>query len=60
MTFAALEVRPRLSSAGLVNLEIMQEVSSIVSTTTSGIDSPTIAAAAIYPAVLFPMASAVL
>ena len=37
-----LNVRPRVSEAGTVLLEIDQEVSSVSSTTTSGIDSPTI------------------
>lgn len=37
-----LKVRPRISSAGRVILEIEQEVSSVNRTTTSGIDSPTI------------------
>lgn len=37
-----LRVKPRVSSGGQVVLEIEQEVSSVSSTTTSGIDSPTI------------------
>lgn len=37
-----LTVTPRVNSAGRVLLEIQQEVSSVVPTTTSGIDSPTI------------------
>ena len=37
-----LSVRPRVSQAGQVVLEIEQEVSSVSNTTTSGIDSPTI------------------
>lgn len=37
-----LNVRPRVSSSGRVSLEIEQEVSSVKSTTSSGIDSPTI------------------
>ncbi|GAB5445466.1 MAG: hypothetical protein Gyms2KO_03390 [Gymnodinialimonas sp.] len=37
-----LNVRPRVSDAGTVLLDIEQEVSSVASTTTSGIDSPTI------------------
>jgi general secretion pathway protein D len=37
-----LEVEPRVSSSGQVILDIAQEVSSVASTTTSGIDSPTI------------------
>ena len=38
-----LSVKPRVSSGGQVILEIEQEVSSVANTTTSGIDSPTIA-----------------
>ena len=34
--------RPRVNDSGQVTLEIEQEVSSVVKTTTSGIDSPTI------------------
>ena len=41
-TGVVLEVTPRVNSSGIVNLEIEQEVSDVVSTTTSGIDSPTI------------------
>ncbi|MBL1435160.1 MAG: type II secretion system secretin GspD [Rhodobacteraceae bacterium] len=37
-----LTVVPRVNSSGSVTLEIEQEVSSVVQTTTSGIDSPTI------------------
>lgn len=37
-----LTVRPRVSEGGRVTLDIEQEVSSVSSTTTSGIDSPTI------------------
>lgn len=37
-----LRVTPRVNDSGLVTLEIEQEVSSVVKTTTSGIDSPTI------------------
>ena len=37
-----LSVKPRVSSSGQVTLEIEQEVSSVSTTTTSGIDSPTI------------------
>jgi len=37
-----LKVRPRVSQAGRVVLDIEQEVSSVSRTTTSGIDSPTI------------------
>jgi general secretion pathway protein D len=41
-TGVLLKVTPRVNSSGLVNLEIQQEVSDVVETTTSGIDSPTI------------------
>ncbi|MEW5726931.1 MAG: type II secretion system protein GspD, partial [Pseudomonadota bacterium] len=37
-----LEVVPRISSAGTVTMEVRQEVSDVVGTTTSGIDAPTI------------------
>jgi general secretion pathway protein D len=37
-----LRVTPRVNDSGLVTLDIEQEVSSVVKTTTSGIDSPTI------------------
>lgn len=37
-----LDVRPRVSESGRVVLEITQEVSSVSTTSTSGIDSPTI------------------
>jgi general secretion pathway protein D len=37
-----LRVKPRVSTSGRVVLDIEQEVSSVSSTTTSGIDSPTI------------------
>lgn len=37
-----LTVKPRVSASGRVILDIEQEVSSVASTTTSGIDSPTI------------------
>jgi general secretion pathway protein D len=37
-----LKVTPRVNDSGLVTLDIEQEVSSVVKTTTSGIDSPTI------------------
>ncbi|WP_185960996.1 type II secretion system secretin GspD [Aliiroseovarius halocynthiae] len=37
-----LTVRPRVSNSGQVTLDIEQEVSSVSSTTSSGIDSPTI------------------
>jgi general secretion pathway protein D len=37
-----LKVTPRVNDSGLVTLDIAQEVSSVVKTTTSGIDSPTI------------------
>lgn len=41
-TGVLLKVTPRVNPSGLVNLEIEQEVSSPVQTTTSAIDSPTI------------------
>ena len=41
-TGIVLKVTPRVNSGGLVNLNIEQEVSDVVKTTTSGIDSPTI------------------
>ena len=37
-----LDVTPRVSGSGLVVLDVKQEVSDVVSTTTSSIDSPTI------------------
>ncbi len=37
-----LEVTPRVNASGLVQLDISQEVSDVVTTSTSGIDSPTI------------------
>ncbi|WP_421870012.1 type II secretion system secretin GspD [Pararhizobium sp.] len=37
-----LSVTPRINSSGRVMLDIQQEVSNVVATTTSGIDSPTI------------------
>lgn len=41
-TGVILKVRPRIGAGGRVNLEIMQEISDVVTTNTSGIDSPTI------------------
>jgi general secretion pathway protein D len=41
-TGVILNVVPRVNSSGRVMLDIEQEVSSVVKTTTSGIDSPTI------------------
>jgi general secretion pathway protein D len=41
-TGVILRVTPRVNDSGLVTLDIEQEVSSVVKTTTSGIDSPTI------------------
>jgi len=41
-TGISLEVSPRINAGGLVTLEVIQEVSDAVSTTTSGIDAPTI------------------
>jgi general secretion pathway protein D len=40
-TGVVLEVTPRVNSSGYVTLDISQSVSSVVPTTTSGIDSPT-------------------
>ena len=37
-----LEVTPRVNASGMITLEIYQEVSNVVTTDTSGIDSPTI------------------
>ncbi|MGI9437274.1 MAG: SPOR domain-containing protein, partial [Geminicoccaceae bacterium] len=42
-TGVILNVTPRVNASGLVVLDIEQEVSDVVRTTTSGIDSPTIA-----------------
>ena len=42
-TGVILQVTPRVNANGLVILDIEQEVSNVVRTTTSGIDSPTIA-----------------
>lgn len=41
-TGVILNVTPRVNNAGRVTLDIQQEVSNVVRTTTSGIDSPTI------------------
>ncbi len=41
-TGVILEVTPRVNSSGLVVVEVVQEVSDVVETTTSDIDSPTI------------------
>jgi general secretion pathway protein D len=41
-TGVILRVTPRVNKSGLVILEVSQEVSDVVATTTSGIDSPTI------------------
>lgn len=41
-TGVILNITPRVSDSGVVVLDIEQEVSSVTSTTTSGIDSPTI------------------
>ena len=41
-TGVLLRVTPRVNNSGLVVLEIEQEVSGVLATTTSGIDSPTI------------------
>jgi len=41
-TGVVLEVTPRVNQSGAISLEIKQEVSDVIKTTTSGIDSPTI------------------
>ncbi|MEQ8427852.1 MAG: type II secretion system secretin GspD [Gammaproteobacteria bacterium] len=41
-TGVTLEVTPRVNNSGLVTMEIRQEVSDAISTTTSSIDAPTI------------------
>jgi general secretion pathway protein D len=41
-TGVILKITPRVNDSGVVTLDIEQEVSSVVKTTTSGIDSPTI------------------
>ncbi len=41
-TGVVLSVTPRVNAGGLVTMDIEQEVSDVVETTTSGIDSPTI------------------
>lgn len=41
-TGVILSVTPRVNASGLVLMEIQQEVSDVIETTTSGIDSPTI------------------
>lgn len=41
-TGVILNITPRVSDSGVVVLDIMQEVSSVIPTTTSGIDSPTV------------------
>jgi general secretion pathway protein D len=40
-TGVILDVTPRVSPSGLINLDISQEVSAVVPTTSSGIDAPT-------------------
>jgi general secretion pathway protein D len=41
-TGVILEVTPRVNASGLVVLDVFQEVSDVIATTTSDIDSPTI------------------
>ena len=41
-TGVTLKVTPKVKASGVVQMEIVQEVSDVVPTTTSGIDSPTI------------------
>lgn len=51
-TGIVLRVTPRVNASGMVNLEIEQEVSDVVATTTSGIDSPTIQQRRIHSSVV--------
>jgi general secretion pathway protein D len=46
-TGVTLTVTPRVNAGGFVSLDVLQEVSSVAETTTSGIDSPTISRRAI-------------
>ena len=41
-TGVILEITPRVNASGLVTLDVLQEVSDVIATTTSAIDSPTI------------------
>ncbi|WP_237155629.1 type II secretion system secretin GspD [Oryzibacter oryziterrae] len=47
-----LNVKPRVNASGLVQLDISQEISDVVATTTSSIDSPTIQQRAITSSVV--------
>jgi general secretion pathway protein D len=51
-TGVILSVRPRVNAGGLVQLDISQEISDVVPTTTSSIDSPTIRQRAITSSVV--------
>lgn len=50
-TGVILEVTPHVSSGGTVTMEVRQEVSDVVATTTSGIDAPTIQQRAVWSTV---------
>lgn len=51
-TGVILAVRPRINAGGLVQLDISQEISDVVPTTTSSIDSPTIRQRAVTSSVV--------
>jgi general secretion pathway protein D len=51
-TGVILAVRPRVNAGGLVQLDISQEISDVVPTTTSSIDSPTIRQRAVTSSVV--------
>ncbi len=51
-TGVILSVRPRVNAGGLVQLDISQEISDVVPTTTSSIDSPTIRQRAVTSSVV--------
>ena len=51
-TGVILTVRPRVNAGGLVQLDISQEISDVVPTTTSSIDSPTIRQRAVTSSVV--------
>lgn len=51
-TGVILKVRPRIGNSGRVVLDIAQEVSDVATTTTSGIDSPTISQRKIHTSVI--------
>lgn len=58
-TGVILEVTPRVTTGGLVTLEIRQEVSDVVRTTTSNLESPTIQTRSIESTVAVQSASTV-